>query len=290
MLRMKLTGLLVLLFILSSCIKNNERPSWLKIEKWSLQANGVLNGSEGQLTQNFTDAWVYIDDNLIGVFELPVKIPVLQEGAKKISIYPAIRRNGISATKGIYPFCQPHIINPTLVRGEVLNIQPATSYYSTCKFWIEDFEQAGIKFETDPTSNAALERLLHSESDLYGQYYGHVSLTSSDSLWTGYTSGEMILPKGGAEVYLEVDYKNTNQILTGVIGFLNTGNIKDNPNIRMNQQPVGAVVWKKIYIDIKEIVSNSLTANYFKQYIQVLLDAGETSGEVYIDNIKVIHF
>ena len=234
MLRMKLAGLLVLLFFLSSCIKNNERPSWIRIDKWSMEANPELNGTEGELTLNFEDAWVYIDDNIVGVFQLPVKIPVLQEGQKKISIYPAVRNNGISATKAVYPFCQGYIINANLVRNEVLDLKPVTSYYSNCKFWIEDFEQAGIKLDTDPSSNADLERILHSEADVYGQYYGHINLSLTDSLWTGYTTGEMVLPKGGADVYLEIDYKNTNNILTGVLGFLNTGTVKDNQNIRLN--------------------------------------------------------
>src|SRR5690606_14081417 len=69
---------------LTSCIKNNPDPSWIQIEKWELQANPLLNSSEGELSHNFSDVWLYIDDKLIEVFELPVKIPVLISGNKNV--------------------------------------------------------------------------------------------------------------------------------------------------------------------------------------------------------------
>ena len=58
------TLLLPLIFLLSTCIKNNSDPSWLIVNDWTLLPNSNYAGSEGELTDNITDAWVYVNDEL----------------------------------------------------------------------------------------------------------------------------------------------------------------------------------------------------------------------------------
>lgn len=289
MLHMKLTGLFgLLLFLFSSCIKNNPKPAWIQIDAWKLEANPVLSGEEGELNHNFTDAYVYVGGKTMGIFELPIKLPVLLEGTMEIQVYPVVRNNGIAATKKMYPFCEPHKVTANLVKGETIHIVPVTRYSTATHFaWTEDFESAGIKFTTDPTSKASIEQILHTDAGKTG-HCGHVALTLSDSVWTGYSHAQLNLPKGGTEVYLEVEYKVTNNLLTGVIG-VSSGSKKINPFIQLNAQAPADATWKKIYLDLKEIVSSSTTADYFEHYLQAVIDPGKTSSNVYIDNIKVIH-
>ena len=287
---MKLFFLFGLLFVFSSCVKNNAEPTWIQIEKWELEANPLLSGLEGELNHNFTEAYVYIDEKIIGIFELPIKLPLLMEGYKKIMIYPAIKNNGISASKRIYPFCQPHVLYATMVKGETLTINPITQYYTNANFaFIEDFESAGIKFTTDPASLASIEQIQHFDAGKVGNC-GHIAMSTIDSIWTGYTSAQMDLPKGGSEVFLEIEYRTTNNLLTGVLGITLPGTKKINPHIQLNAQDVSDLTWKKIYIDLKEIVSSSSTADYFEQYLQAQIDAGKTTSDIYFDNYKIIHF
>lgn len=289
MLHMKLAGLFGLLFIFSSCIKNNPKPAWIEIDQWALQANPLLNGAEGDLTHNFTDAYVYVGGKTMGIFELPVKIPVLLEGNLEIKVYPVVRNNGIAATKKMYPFCEPYVITKNLVKNETIHLAPVTRYSTAAYFpWTEDFESAGIKFTTDPSSNASIEQVSHTDPGKSG-HCGHIGLTLSDSAWTGYTHAQMQLPIGGTEVYLEIEYKLTNNLLTGVIGVTLPASKAINPNIQLNAQAAGSAVWRKTYIDLKEIISSSTTADYFEQYLQATIDPGKTSSDIYIDNIKVIH-
>jgi hypothetical protein len=145
-----------LLFISNSCTKNNPDPSWLEVTKWTLNANPNLTGLEGSLTQNISEAWVYVDDEIIGVFEVPFKIPILKEGSVNIKIYPAIKNNGISATKKVYPFLEPYVVTANLVKNQTLTINPITQYYNAVQFWIEDFEDAAVKIENDPNSAAQI--------------------------------------------------------------------------------------------------------------------------------------
>lgn len=278
-----------LILFLSSCVKNNPAPSWIQVNEWTLLANAELSGAEGELSHNFTDAWVYVNDELMGVFEVPFKIPVLKSGNCNIKIYPTIRNNGISATKKIYPFVDAYEINADLVQNEVLTINPVTKYKTGLDFWIEDFEDAAPKFTTDP--NSATDMVSGSDANIlnWGNFYGIVQLDATDSTWVAYTQNDFTNWPRGGELYLEVDYYNTNDVVTGVIG-ISASETKNNVNIQMNGQDPGSVKWKKIYIELKEIVGNSPSAEYFKLSLQAGLDPGDANGFIVLDNIKVVHF
>lgn len=276
-----------LIFLLSSCIKNNEAPSWLEVNDWTLQHNPNALFPEGEMTHNFTDAWVFVNGSVIGVFEVPFKIPILVNGNATIRLYPTVRNNGISATKKIYPFVEYYEVSANLQKNEVFTINPTTRYQSNVNFWVEDFEDVTTKIENDVNSNVNFT--LGSDATIlkWGNFYGQVNLTASDSTWTAYTS-DMYLPKG-KEVYLEIDYYNTNTLITGLIGISSTA-IKNNQNIQLNPQNPATVTWKKIYIDLKELVSNIPDAEYFKQSFQAIIDSGDSEGFIMLDNIKVVHF
>jgi hypothetical protein len=288
---MKILAYTPLLFVLffTSCIKNNPDPSWIRIEKWELVANPLLNTGEGVLTHNFSDVWLYIDDQLIGVFELPVKIPVLVAGNKTVKAFPAIRNDGNSNTKKIYPFCEPYEIAVELIQNQTVIVSPVTRYSSITKFWIEDFEDVAFKMETDiNVSTASLFRTLDPEHVKYGNGCGYVKLTTTDSLWLGYTNGQLQLPVG-KEVYWEIDYKVENPVLTGVLG-ISSSEIKNNPFVMITPQKEGGAIWKKIYLDLREIVSFSSNAEYFEMYLRAELFKGLGSAEICIDNIKLVYF
>ena len=283
-----LLRLILLNFILSSCVKNNDDPSWIKVNKWSLNSNLNANYPQGELTHNFTDACVFVDNKIMGIFEVPFKIPLLKSGNVNIIIYPVVKNNGISSTKKIYPFVEPFNVSVNLVKNNTVTISPITRYNSITKFWIEDFEDATIKIENNSESKVQI----HSGDDKmilkYGNYYGGITLTEKDSVWLAKTNGHLVLPKSGKEVYLEIDYYNTASLLTGVLA-CNSSNSIDNPNIQLNKQDILSVGWKKIYIDLKELISYSTTADYFEITFKALFEAGLTSRYIYMDNIKLVY-
>ncbi|MFN5633244.1 MAG: hypothetical protein ACK49D_01100, partial [Flavobacteriia bacterium] len=280
--------------MLNSCIKNNPDPSWIEITPWTLVANSNSQYPTGELTHSFSDAWVYVNDELIGVFQVTdtLKIPVLKSGAVNIKIYPAIRNNGVSATKKIYPFVERYEINTTLVQNQTLQINPVTRYSSMVRFAIEDFEDPAIKIVNDPNSATQMSQGNDPAILQWGNFYGFVNLNETDSTWVAYTNFESVneanLPRG-EEVYLEIDYYNTNNVVTGLL-WISSSSIKNNTNYQLNDQDPSSVKWKKIYIDLKELVSNSPAGSYFEQSFQAILDKDDTEGLIVIDNIKVVHF
>lgn len=284
-----------LLFLLSSCIKNNPDPVWIEINEWTLEANPTAQQSAGELTSDISNAWVYVNNDFIGIFELPCKIPVLYSGESNIRIYPAIIDNGISATKAIYPFLELYEINENLVQNETLTINPTTRYLSNVQFWIEDFENAGTKIEDDPTAVASIQTVLTSSvthaQPFNGNAFGQITLDETNNVWVGLSTGggDVLNIAVGADAYLEIDYHNTNRITTGLLAVAPSGTT-DNPLIQLNPQEEGSVEWKKIYIKLKEIIGNSASGSYFQLSFQSLLDEEDTSGEINIDNVKVVYF
>lgn len=289
---MKLFLPIVFGLFLFACQQKNPQPVWLSLSEWQLNPSDQPVGNEGQLTHNFSDVCVYVDGKMIGIFELPCKIPVIAQGKVSVVMYPVIRNNGIAATKKIYPFVIPHTEQLDLNPGETYSIDLQTRYANETHFWIEDFNSPNIQVITEGAPvNASLIR---NNNPLYalpgGDFYGQIHLTTSDSLWIGYTDPTMNLPGSGAEVYLEIDYRNTNGILTGLIEISPDNQKKQHPNVTINPQHLSELKWKKIYIDLKDIVSNAPSSAQFSHYFRTILNSGEIESDIYIDNIKVVHF
>lgn len=283
---MKIYNLFFLVFIINSCVKNNPPSSWLKVNKWELVSNPNLSNEEGELTHNISNAWVYVDDELIGVFQVPFKIPILKSGNVNIKVYPTILNNGISATKKIYPFLEVYEINTILKENDTTILNPVTRYKNSLNFWIEDFEDASLKILNDQNTLAKLEFDNIDSILKWGNSYGKVILNEEDSTWAGFTNSFLDLPRG-KEVYLEIDYYNIYSVTTGLIT-VSPNEVKNNQYIKLNSQQLNNLKWKKIYIDLREIVSNSNQDAYFE--LSFLAKNEQQSGFIIFDNIKIIHF
>ncbi len=288
----KRTLFFIPILLLLGCVKNNPDPSWLEVTQWTLLSNTGLSGAEGELTHNFSDAWVYIDDEVIGVFEVPFKIPILKSGPCTIKLYPTVRNNGIAATKKIYPFMEVYEVNTELIQKQTITINPVTRYNSMSQFSIEDFEdplnlniivdQNTSAIKSTPTSNIDLE-------SFNGNFYGLIQLNQTDSSWIASTQNQLFINKG-RDAYLEVDYYNTNSITTGLIYVKPDNTTQNNPNIRLQTQDSSTIRWKKIYIDLKELIGYAPNGSNFLQSFIATLDEGKSEGEIRIDNIKVVYF
>ena len=78
---------------LTSCQKfegDQTIPAYVRIDTVLFTADYVTQGSS---THKITDAWVYVDDQLIGVYELPSTFPVLASGKHKLEIRVGIKLN-----------------------------------------------------------------------------------------------------------------------------------------------------------------------------------------------------
>src|ERR1017187_10151763 len=122
--------LLSIIIMLPSCHlfePSSGIPSYLQIDSIGLTiTNPLLQGSS---SHKITDAWVYVDEQLLGVFQLPAKLPVLASGIHAIDIKAGIEINGIASSRGYYPFYTVFSQNVNLITDSVVTIKPVVSYF-----------------------------------------------------------------------------------------------------------------------------------------------------------------
>lgn len=279
-----------LLLVLVSCKKFTEDsgvPSFVRIEKIGLNA-GVGEGTDSSY---IADAWVYVDDDYIGTFELPATFPILKTGARNITVRPGIILNGISATRTINPFFNDINVSVNLVADSVINLGSLkTSYIPEAVFpWNavgqEDFEQGGITIDTLTSSSAWIEK---SKLDVYeGDFSGYCHLNQSNDYLMATSISDFTMPTSSNVVILELNCRNTASILeVGLFLNLSGGTVLQKQHLYINPGDK----WKKIYVNFTELISQYNSANSFKVYFSSTLSSDVSEADIFIDNIKLVTY
>ncbi len=260
-------------------------PSYIYVTGFTLTTD---SGIEGENTHAIKDAWVYADGELLGIFELPARIPILASGNKTIELRPGIHNNGISGDRQVYPFYQPYIVNLDLVQDSVITLNPTTTYKSNLEFKIDDFESAGQLLIKNNNSDTTW--LIETSGGPTGKF-GRLVLDGSKFYAYMHTDENNNFPKQGVEVYLELDVRTNNIVRVGVIDENGGAASKVYNNFGVNKPGEGeSPVWKKLYIQLTNTLSYESQATQHEFFIEVVKDAGVSTAQVDIDNIKIVHF
>lgn len=277
------------LLVLVSCQlfdKPEKVPGYIKVDGYSFSSNYV---SQGTSSSNYKDCWVYINDDLQGVYEMPFEVPILETGDVKLTIIPGIILNGIAETRDIYPFINRYETNITIVPDSTITISPVFSYAENLNFWIEDFEDPSVKIQKASNSEIgfSIADSTFDDNVFERKYCGKVELNETDNYFRAVTNQIQNLPIG-KEVYLELDYLNTNSMLIGVV-VATSGGESYYPFISLN--PSDEAVkgnWKKVYLQLKDNISAFPNAPYFRIFFEAQLEEGRSNTEIYIDNVKIV--
>jgi hypothetical protein len=265
---------IILIFIFISCNKEEEIPSYIGINNFNLTSNS----SFGKNTENITDVWIYIDENLQGVYEIPVTFPVLNKGLQNIRIKAGVKANGIASTRIQYPFYTSYLETVELVENETINILPSFSYNSSFDAIVEDFESSGTII--DSTINSEIDFTIQQNN---GNHYGY-ALIEEPNINFEISTQELTLPQQGAPVYLEIDYKSSTEFLVGMyINYSQDVVKRDLLWITPKQE------WNKIYINLTQTVSESIGAESFKVFLNMRRNEPSLSEEINFDNIKILY-
>jgi hypothetical protein len=266
---------LILVTSVFSCKKKDidNIPSYITI-------NSVI--LDGNSTHNITDAWVYIDDNLQGVYELPANFPILEKGIHKLRVKAGIKDNGISASRIPYPFYSSYIIDEQDFKNEENKlITPIFSYLDNILLdeKSEDFEDG---------HNLVIDAIHNTFSIPLDEGYGVIKLT--DSILSTQVSTQPFegLPQAGAPVYLELDYKCNTQFLIGV--YINPPPFSGLPVATKELLWINKKEeWNKIYVNLTPTISEGVGANSFTIFIQMKRDFSKNENTASIDNLRLIY-
>lgn len=269
------------LFISSCDIINPEEdiPAYIYISEFDLSTDPYEQGSGAH---KITDVWVNVDGSLIGAFEMPVIIPVLAEGNRSLTLRAGIKKNGIAASRCIYPFFTFYNIDTTLTQEKVDTLYPVVEYFNNTVFkWMEAFEDPGITFMQKSNSDTSI--IISQDNVFEGLSSGAVFLDDNNTFFICETVDSFLLPKQNSPVYLEMNYMNNNIFQIGLYGY--TPAVVDIQVIAINYSEN----WNKIYIDITDAVNSVINADYFKIYIIAEKNDTVPVAEIYFDNFKLIH-
>ena len=283
-------------------------PAYIHIE--SIEVDSLTDYfTYGANTSKISDAWVYLDDDPIGCFELPATFPVLKHGPHKVSVYGGIKRDGISAARAPYPFYRPMVYQSlNLVEDSIINLHPVLNYYpigdGVERGWMEDFETANTLLPV-AGSDTSIIRISGAEALLSpNSFYSGKIVLPPDSLdFTVATADEYSFHTGYLQYcMLEMDYNCNDAFYVGVMYYKNY-RLVSHPLVRI--QPTDTVNaipqrWNKIYVNIGPIMNENVTASYFKVYFTSDLSVSPIYGEpdyvqankqryFYFDNLKLLY-
>jgi hypothetical protein len=271
--------------VLTACelINPDEQiPSFLRIEEYSL----VTSASQGIAVHKLTDAWVFVDEELVGVYELPASIPVLSAGPTKVRIEAGSRVSGLVGQRASNPFMNHFNGTIELFADSHLVFNPVMTYTGNTVFkWMEEFSDPGVSLVATSLNDGDLVRV--SGSEAYAGQSFKMSLTESQLLVECATALAYPLPGLGAPVYLEFSYRNNNSLYVGLISGT-PGGVTQTSVLVLNP----SADWNHVYVNLTSVLSSGTLAGAIghQVFFGFLRDQGVT-GEAYavLDNIKLMH-
>ena len=249
-------------------------PSFIHIDSVSVSGDYFVYGAT---THKITDAWVYVDDQLVGVYELPSTFPILKKGPHKVSVYGGIKVDGRSTVRNTYPFYKPLVYERlNLVEDSIINLQPVLNYYPIgdgVNFaWSEDFENTNTLLK-DLGSDTSAIRITGPEAwhSVNSYWSGKVELPPDSLDFTLVNSEELDFYSdfpNGVYCMLEMDYNCNDTFFVGVQYYkqyqlVKWPLVKVTPTDKTHDKPQK---WNKIYINIGPTINQNYTASYFKIY------------------------
>ncbi len=282
-------GFIALLFSTCDIISpESPLPSYIYVTPFQFE---LSNNQQGSASQKITEAWLSVDGEFLGVYDLPAKIPILKTGVVNIILEAGVKDNGISTLPEIYPFFSSFQISAALSPSKTDTIRPTISYRPTINFaLIEDFEKSSQVFVEELDGNENTKVMLTTDEVFEGNQSGIIELDASNpriAVASRLNEKFKELQDTGVQVYLEMDYKTDVELGVGLIGHYNS---LSQPSERL-YEPIlfPKTQWNKVYLNLSE-VAFVLDADEYQISFIAALPNELNLGNIWLDNIKLIHF
>lgn len=278
--------ILAVCFLWQSCAKEKSgTPAWLEIDSLELDpANTQLTKSH-----NFTDAWVYVNSNLVGAFELPARIPILAEGNANVIIFPGIQVNGLTALRAQYLKTVAFQQNMNFVPGQTNHLNYTFKFDTLVVKVINEKFEGGISQFQKSAGAYGEYTTVNSSQSFEGGWMGLIRHNGQESTiaqienttWMQFPKGDV----GG--LFLEMNYKSNTSFTVSLLCRPSNGSADQKIGV-IGISPTNGE-WKKIYITLSPTVNDFTIGNQFKIAIGYSRQPDIPVQEVYLDNIQVIY-
>lgn len=285
----KITFLLLLVLFsvfFNSCKKDIEIPSYIHIK------SPIFTAKAGQGTnlQSIPHVGVFINDNLEGIFETPVTLPVIKNGNFNVQLRAYVKRTARDGHVS-YTLMDGYVENTTLTPGKVDTITPVFEYHSNTKFeWLDDFN-ANTKSIVIDTNQSTIDTILITKSKGAGvdsSLYAYIDMGfDANPFFSIETQDFFTLPLDGRDVYLEFHYKTNVPVLVGL--FEHDGNGDFSATLPSVQTISTNGEWRKAYIYLNDELINAPVGAKYKVFFRAINGDEGVRGEVFLDNLKLMY-
>lgn len=278
---------LFFIFVFFGCSNKEVIPSYIYVDEVKVQ--GLLNSDI--VSNNIYFLSVYVGDEYLGNFPLPALIPTNQTGDKEVRVYAGIKDNGIKSSLILYPFYEKLTFSHNFSSSRIDTLSLKFKYKDNTKITVlENFEVSNI-FQEKLTTSHPYGLEIDTENAKYGSRCGKMHLEVDYPILEVATEDKYEdIPIDGSAVYLEIDYKNEAIFHIGILGF-DQGVPKPNSVVGVNPKED----WHKIYVDVGYVI-NKTKYGLYSLLLGALLPRDEfgnitkDSADIYIDNVKLIHY
>lgn len=267
-----------LLLCMAACKRTEHVPAYLDLTAVSLSTD---LSQEGSNSERITDAWVFLNDQTMGVWEVPSKVPMIASGTQSVKLIAGVMRNGVQEDRVQYPFFETWSGSVDLVPEGHTDLAPVFSYFEGLSFWIEDFEGTGIQFDAVAPSDTTM--ITETADPFEGSASGAIHLDATHDFNRSVTNEDFDAAAGGS-AWLELDYRCDHRFLIGAY-YTVSGTVVVEPYLFVVSS---GMAWKKIYVDLTPVFAVSGSSDR-KFYFEMELEPGETTAQVHFDNVKLIH-
>jgi hypothetical protein len=289
-----LTIFVLILFMAAGCDKfegDQTVPAYLSVDTISFESENDIQGTNNQ---KITDVWVYVDDEIIGGFEMPAVIPVLAQGAHKLELRAGIMLNGISDTRAPNPCFKPIIYDTyNLYPDSTTSAAGTSSYYDNVDYvWMESFEDASLAIHASQNSDTGIVRTSPAGNPdaflLDNSLFSGISVLDTVNpdleLVSDNGSGGGFAFDRGDYIFLEMNYKNNIPLVVGVYITYMDYTVEQRSFLVVSPSET----WNKIYVNFTPMVNETVDALTYRIYIQAQLPDDMDQTEILLDNLKLV--
>ena len=233
-------------------------------------------------SSKITSVAVYNNNKPIGFFDLPATVPIQANATSELELAPAISINGMSSLTSVYPFYR--FVTSTLIAepGKIVNRVPHTCFFKDTKVaYISRFDGAPgfARYSGNRDILTVSDPTLIFEGGTGSIMLTAIGDSSEDSTIKGFA-----IPAGAA--FIEFNYKSEVPFYVGLAAKLGTY-VTAEPYYLAGIKPSDH--WQKFYMNVADFNAQYKGTSY-NFFIKAVLDEGQKSGRLLIDNVQLVTF
>lgn len=289
---MKYLFIILAVVLCGACQKEAIDTAFIHLEPFE------FSSAEGSSSNAIVDAWVYVDDVLIGGFPLPCDVPVKKSGSVKVEVFPGVRElgpNSLELFKYVYPELYPlyerYTAQVELAFGTTDTLYPKTKYLAKAKTaFFEGFEAPPHIFNSDEDKNLSTFIALSTTVKKEGLRGGVVQLDTTNNICDVSTDLFYTIPTDNSPTYIEVDHFG-NSLQFGLIGI---DDVTGQRSTVLEYVLPERNEWTKNYINITRLLQLSKLSRY-KIVLRTFVrkdDSGKyvaLNKTMAIDNLRLVY-